>query len=144
MLLVIMCGCSGELGGTGVRQDLSNGNCQYDPETDSCRCIGSPIVLSLDGRPIRLTSSEAGVQFRLRNHQLGLWSWTAPKSKSAWLVLDVNNNGSIDDGSEMFGDSTLQAYSADPNGFLALAFYDVNRDNKITRKMRSSTVSACG
>ena len=107
----------------------SGGNC--------CVTGTSPIVIDVDGDGFDLTNAEDGVLFDLdADGTADMLSWTAVESDDAWLFLDRNDNDTVDDGTELFGNFTPQPPSESPNGFIALAVYDEaanggNNDGKI-------------
>ncbi|HJZ82631.1 MAG TPA: hypothetical protein VKD91_19860 [Pyrinomonadaceae bacterium] len=99
----------------------------YDPETCSCPdgVNPSPIIVDVDHSGFSLTDAARGVVFDILNDGVPLQlAWTTSSSTNAFLVLDRNGNGTIDNGAELFGNLTPQPPSSTENGFLALAEYD--------------------
>ena len=82
----------------------------------------------MDGNGFSLTSLNGGVDFDIGDQgRLTRVSWTDKGSTNAWLVLDRDGDGSIDNGSELFGNVTPQPNPGPGetrNGFRALAVFD--------------------
>lgn len=119
----------------------------WDYEICDCR-MGSPILIDLNRDGLALTDAVSGVTFDLFANGMPVQvAWTQAGADDAFLVLDRNGNGLIDDGSELFGSNTPQPTATAPrrkqkrapNGFLALAVYDElsqggNSDGLITEE----------
>jgi len=85
-----------------------------------------PVLIALDERRLEMTDLAGGVRFDVnRDGTAERNSWPAPGSSWAFVVLDRNHNGHIDNGGELFGNYTEQYLDArPPNGYAALAAYD--------------------
>lgn len=119
---------------------LSSVNIEYrqepdpDPDPETCegewdyefnKCIWNycPIIINMDRNGYKLIGMTAAVSFDLKGdgiqRRIG---WTREGSDEAFLALDRNGNGRIDDGTELFGTATpvFGGRATAPNGFEAL------------------------
>lgn len=93
--------------------------------------VDDPLLLDLDGNGIKTVGLSAGIHFdHDKNGHKELTGWVAPGD--GMLMLDLNGNGRLDSGRELFGGDTVMPNGVKAaNGFQALAYYDANADGKI-------------
>ncbi len=94
-----------------------------------CTYPNCPLIVDTGRDGYRLTSVANGVHFDLNADGVPEQvAWTRRDSDDAFLALDRNGNGRIDDGSELFGNHTpARPDNPDittPNGFEALKFVE--------------------
>jgi LysM repeat protein len=102
-------------------------------ELKTASVIRSPLTLDLDGDGIVETTSktDSGVYFDHDNNGFAEQSGWVGKDDGL-LIYDKNNNGKIDNGSELFGNNTILSNgNKATNGFEALKDLDTNNDGKI-------------
>jgi hypothetical protein len=76
-------------------------------ESDLCSVWHSPLILDIGGNGLALQGPESGVRFDMQANGVKIQTgWVRANSDDAFLVRDVNQNGIIDDGSELFGNAT--------------------------------------
>jgi hypothetical protein len=104
---------------------------------ESCRIVVgvvSPIVFELSGSDLAsdVSPSESGVRFDLLGNGVAVQTgWIEPNM--GFLARDVNGDGGISSGRELFGKGTrAQDGSTFENGCLALSQSDTNQDGMIS------------
>jgi hypothetical protein len=115
--------CDGTLQDTGGQYDTwfcrSSNNEEF-------RCT-TPLVFSFDAAPVKFEPSERTFAFTPRVPVQSDW----PSAATPWLARDLNGNGRIDDGSELFGSNTVIGERVARHGFEALAALDGDGNGKI-------------
>lgn len=117
-------------------QDITPYLVDCDPMFDPCNVCApaTPIMVDVNHNGFDLTNLDDGVMFNLTGFGLERLGWTSANSDDAFLALDLNGNGMVDSGAELFGNFTPQpepAAGAERNGFAALSVFDYNADGKI-------------
>ncbi|GKH61412.1 hypothetical protein CE91St25_17480 [Campylobacter ureolyticus] len=117
--------------GTIIDDDKDDSN---DPENEN-----SPIIIDLNKNGITSTKLNNTTYFDHDNNNFKeATSWI--DKGDAFLALDKNNNGLIDNGNELFGNHTISntrfkyTNNKATNGYEALKAYDLNGDNVIDSK----------
>ena len=108
-------------------------NSYYDSATGAIRYV-DPLVLDFDKDGFETVSADSGVYFdEDAKNLVEKTAWVSPDD--ALLAIDINGNGIIDDGTELFGNSTKMPDGSNATGgFKALSQYDSNSDGVIDEK----------
>jgi VCBS repeat-containing protein len=114
----------------GVTYNLFN-MIKVNPGTAGLTRYDSPLVLDLNGDGVQTVDISHGAMFDLQA--------TGTAQATGWvdahdglLAMDLNHDGKINSGAELFGNSTLLADGRNAtSGWTALAQYDSNVDGKL-------------
>jgi hypothetical protein len=92
----------------------------------------TPLVLAFDREPVEFTRVPG--EFDLAGRAASVpTDWVS--ARTPWLAMDLDGNGRIDDGRELFGSMTeLPGGGRARNGFEALAVLDDDHDGQITAR----------
>ena len=109
-------------------QSMKNARSGIHDNISTATTTRSPLVVDLDGDGVETTTTEDGTHFDHDNNGFAeKTSWVG--KDDGLLVRDINSNGQIDDGTELFGNnSVLSSGEKAANGFEALKDLDSNND----------------
>ena len=114
-----------------LRGQLDDAKDQAKSDWGDAKRTVSPLVLDLDGDGVETLNVDEGIHFDHDGNGFAeATGWV--KSDDGLLVRDLNGNGQIDNGRELFGNNTALAGGGyAENGFLALADLDGNADGRV-------------
>ncbi len=90
----------------GIRQDRGDIITDISESLFTAETTRSPLVVDLDGDGVETTTVEKGTHFDHDGNGFAERSGWVGKDDGL-LVRDINNNGLIDDGTELFGNNTV-------------------------------------
>ncbi len=94
----------------------------------------SPLVVDLKGSGVQFTPPAQAVSFEIGGDSR-MTHWISNGQDIAFLAVDTDANGIIDNGSELFGNTNpAEGNTSFSNGFEALAVHDDNGDGLIDAK----------
>jgi hypothetical protein len=100
--------------------------CQDNFPAPTCE---TPLVVAFEGQPIDFAPAGHD-RFAFVPGEPAATDW--PTDATPWIALDLDGDGAITSGAELFGSSTVLANGARaPNGFAALAALDANGDGTL-------------
>lgn len=118
----------------GIIGRIQNESDEYD-DAGKAQPPSDPLIIHLgDKEEIELTTLENGVNFDLDNNGFAeKTAWIG--TEDAFLAIDKNKNGIIDNGGELFGDRfVMENGEIASSGFMALTSLNENSDKVIDSK----------
>lgn len=107
-----------------VAKYCTEGNPRRGMPAPTCE---TPLVVAFDDRPIELRASAGEFAFVPGAPMASRW----PTAATPWIARDLDGDGAITTGAELFGSSTAIAGGTARHGFEALAALDANADGTI-------------
>lgn len=99
-------------------------------------CGGTPLLIVLDGAPVAYTPAREESRFAIDGLSALRTDW--PTARTPWIARDLDGDGVIADGRELFGSGTvLPDGQRARDGFVALAVLDDNADGVIDARDRA-------
>jgi hypothetical protein len=126
---------------TAQQQKYIDRHC-FGEDSDLCG-TSTPLVVKFNDAPVAYSPSPAACDRSLSDPNCNAFQFSPghalrtdwPTATTPWIALDRNHNGTIDDGSELFGSNTVLPTGAiAKDGYQAIAPLDTNNDGKIDRE----------